>query len=149
MQFKLAWEKMALRFLNRFRHRQHLMVLDKKEQSRPRPFLSSFDTALTITHITVKPSVIYHLPMTNKDIVDEYETDVRLVQHQPPLNQLATPPPSVGAEEMKTSIKSISDEMNKEEIQQQEQPVLLVVVRYVSSSIVHRLETSKMHQLNL
>lgn len=137
---------MTLRFLNRFGHRQHLMVLDK-EQPRPRPFLSSFDTALTITHITVKPSVIYHLPMTNKEIVDEYQTDVRLVQ--PPSNQLATPPPSVGAEEIKTSIKSISDEMNKEEMQQQEQPVLLVVVRYVSSSIVHRLETHKMHQLNL
>ena len=139
---------MALRFLNRFGHRQRLMVLDK-EQPRPRPFLSSFDTsALTITRITVKPSVIYHLPMT-KDIVDEYQTDVRLVQHQPTSNQLATPPSSVSTEEIKTSIKSIS-EMNKEEMQQQEQPVLLVVVRYVSSnSIVHRRETSKMHQLNL
>ena len=149
MQFKLAWEKMALRFLNGFGHRQHLMMLDKKEQSRPRPFLSSFDTALTITHITVKPSVIYHLPMTNKDIVDEYQTDVRLVQHQPPSNQLAAPPSSVSTEEIKTNINKSISEMNKEEMQQQEQPVLLVVVRYVSSSIVHRLETHKMHQLNL
>ena len=115
---------MALRFLRR--HRQ------TKEQALPKPFLSSFTAGLTTTCITVKPSIIYHLP--TKELTEGYQEivndgppqqgphqlqPVKLIQNKSPPH-LASPEGSNGM---------------------QEQPVLLVVVRYVSSSIIHRLHT--------
>ncbi|EFX87345.1 pteropsin1 [Daphnia pulex] len=126
-QFKLAWKKMALRFL-----RRHGQKLGKER---------SFTAGLTTTYITVKPSIIYHLP--TKELTEGYQIH-GIVNNVPPQHQLqpvklipGNKSPSLSAaspEEFSAGIK--------EQDQQQQQPVLLVVVRYVSSSIIHHLHPS-------
>lgn len=113
---------MALRFLRR--HRQKL----GKDRS--------ITAGLTTTYITVKPSIIFHLP--TKELTEGYQLQ-GIVDNVPPQHQLQ--PVKLIPGNKSPSLSAASPEESSAGIKEQEQPVLLVVVRYVSSSIIHHLHT--------
>lgn len=120
---------MALRFLRRHGHK-----LGKDR---------SITAGLTTTYITVKPSIIYHLP--TKELTEGYQIQ-GIVNNVSPQHQLQPVKLITGNKQNKSpSLSAASLEESSagiKEQEQQQQPVLLVVVRYVSSSIIHHLHTS-------
>lgn len=117
---------MALRFLRRHGHK-----LGKDR---------SITAGLTTTYITVKPSIIYHLP--TKELTEGYQIQ-GIVNNVPPQHQLQ--PVKLITGNKSPSLSAASPEEPSagiKEQEQQQQPVLLVVVRYVSSSIIHHLHTT-------
>ncbi len=114
---------MALRFLRR--HRQKL----GKDRSST--------AGLTTTYITVKPSIIYHLP--TKELTDIGYQLQGIVNNVPPQRQLQ---PVKLIQNKSPSLSAVRPEEFIGIKDREQQPVLLVVVRYVSSSIIHHLHTS-------